>query len=73
MLMADKVVPMEIGEVVSETDVMEDAVMDRRDREEEVAVDVKSDESLSTELVDAWLLPATLGSVITRVMCKVDF
>jgi len=64
---------MEIGEVVSETDVMEDAVMDRRDREEEVAVDVKSDESLSTELVDAWLLPATLGSVITRVMCKVDF
>ena len=71
--MADKVVPMEIGEVASETDVMEDAVMDRRDSEEEVAVEVTSDESLSTELVDAWLLPTILGSVVTRVMCKVDF
>lgn len=71
--MADKVVPMEIGEVVSEADVMEDVVMDRRDSEEEVAVDVTSDESLSMELVDAWLLPTTLGSVVTRVMCKVDF
>jgi hypothetical protein len=52
---------------------MEDVVMDWRDSEEEVAVDVMSDESLSTELPDVWLLPLLLGSMAIRVMCKVDF
>lgn len=64
---------MEIGEVASEMDVMEDAVIDRRDSEEEVAVDVTREESLSTELVDAWLLPVDLGWMAMRVMFKVDF
>ena len=64
---------MEIGEAASETDVMEEAVMDRSDSEEEVAVDVTREESLSTELADAWLLPVLFGSMATWVMCKVDF
>ena len=63
LLIADRVLPMEIGEVASEMDVMEEAVMDRRDSEEEVAVDVRREESLSTELTEAWLLPVVLGSV----------
>lgn len=61
---------MEIGEVVSEIDVMEEPVMDRRDNEDEVAVDV---ESLSTELVEVWLLSALLGSTGIRVMLRTDF
>jgi len=73
LLMADRVLPMEIGEVASETDVMEEAVMDRRDSEEEVAVDVMREESLSMELADVWLLPVFLGSMAIWVMCKVDF
>ena len=63
LLIADRVLPMEIGEVASEMDVMEEAVMDRRDSEEEVAVDVRREESLSMELTDAWLLPVVLGSM----------
>lgn len=62
LLIADRVPPIEIGEVASETDVMEEAVMDRRDSEEEVAVDVMREESLSTELADVWLLPVVLDS-----------
>ena len=54
---------MEIGEVASEADVMEEVVMDRRDSEEEVAVDVTGEESLSTELADVWLLPVFLDSM----------
>ena len=63
LLIADRVLPMEIGEVASEMDVMEEAVMDRRDSEEDVAVDVRREESLSMELTDAWLLPVVLGSM----------
>ena len=65
LLIADRVLPMEIGEVASETDVMEEAVMDRRESEEEVAVDVTGEESLSMELADVWLLPAFLDSMAT--------
>ena len=72
LLMADRVLPMEIGEAASEADVMDDAVIDRRDSEE-VAVDVMSEESLSMELTDVWLLPVVLGSTAIRVMCRVDF
>jgi len=50
LVMADRVLPMEIGEVVSEEDVIEDVVMDRRDSEDEVAVDGTSEDSLSTDL-----------------------
>lgn len=63
LLIADRVLPKEIGEVASETDVIEEAVMDRRDSEEEVAVDVTREKSLSTELADVWLLPVLLDSV----------
>jgi len=59
---------MEIGEVVSEMDVMEEAVMDRRDSEDEVAVDVTREKSLPTEFVDAWLLALLLDSVGIWVM-----
>ena len=72
LLMADRVLPMEIGEAASEADVMDDAVIDRRDSEE-VAVEVMSEESLSMELTDVWLLPVVLGSTAIRVMCRVDF
>lgn len=61
--MADRVLPMEIGEVASEMDVIEDVVMDRRDNEEEVAVDVTAEESLSTELADVWFFVALLSSL----------
>lgn len=64
---------MEIGEAASEMDVMEDAVMDRRDNEEEVAVDVTREKSLSTEFADAWLLAAVLGPLGIWVMCRPDF
>jgi hypothetical protein len=70
--MADRVLPMEIGEVGSEADVMEDVVMDRRDSEEEVPVDAISDESLSTELTDAWLFPVLLDAMVIWVICKAD-
>ena len=73
LLMADRVLPMEIGEVASETDVIEDAAMDRTDSEEEVAVDVIREESLSVELADVWVLPLFLGSMDIWVMCRVDF
>ena len=63
LLIADRVLPKEIGEVASETDVIEEAVMDRRDSEEEVAVDVTREKSLSTELADVWLLPVLLDSI----------
>jgi len=53
---------MEIGEVASETDVIEEAVMDRRDGEE-VSVDATTDESLSAESADFWLLPVVLDSM----------
>lgn len=59
---------MEIGEVASETDVIEEAVMDRRDSEEDVAVDVMREESLSMELADVWLLPVFLGSMAIWVI-----
>ena len=62
LLIADRVPPIAIGEVASEADVVEEAVMDRRDSEEEVAVDVMREESLSTELADVWLLPLVLDS-----------
>ena len=64
---------MEIGEAASEMDVMEDVAIDRRDSEEEVAVDVTGDESLSTELTEVRLLPVVLGSMAIRVICRVDF
>ena len=73
LLMADRVLPMEIGEAASEMDVMEDVAIDRRESEEEVAVEVTSDESLSMELTDVWLLPVVLGSMTIRVMCRLDF
>jgi hypothetical protein len=63
LLIADRVLPMEIGEVASDMEVMEEAVIDRRDSEEEVAVDVTMEESLSTELVDVWLLAPLWGSL----------
>ena len=65
--------PMEIGEAASEMDVMEEVAIDRRDSEEEVAVDVTGDESLSTELTEVRLLPVVLGSMAIRVICRVDF
>lgn len=52
---------MEIGEVASEMDVMEDVVIDRRDNEEEVAVDVTREESLSRELTEVWPFASLLG------------
>ena len=61
MLIADRVLPMEIGEVASEMDVMEDVVIDRRDNEEEVAVDVTREESLSRELTEVWPFASLLG------------
>lgn len=64
---------MEIGEVASEMDVMEDAVLDRRDNEEEVAVDVTREESLSMELAEVWPFGPLLGPPDTRVMCKPGF
>lgn len=73
LLIADRVLPREIGEVASEMDVMEEVSMDRRDNEDEVAVDGTREESLSTELVDAWLLSVLLDSGGIRVMCRTDF
>ena len=61
---------MESGEVASEMDVMEEVAMDRRDKEDEVAVDVTREESLS---VDGWLFSVLLGSMGILVMCKTDF
>ena len=69
LLIADRVLPMEIGEVASEADVMEEVVMDRRDNEEEVA----AEESLSMELADVWLLVSLLSSAGIWVMCRTDF
>lgn len=64
---------MESGEVASEIDAIEEVVIDRRDNEDEVAVDVTREESLSTESVDVWLLSVLLNSVGILVMCRTDF